>query len=100
MEGKLPGTIKTEYQIDLPRPREHARMELLKRCPFITDNTALILYYGKRHFSLLVGCLCAGLIWRITQDLVGRPGGSVPGRRRPDGRWIIRAPRAHRMIQG
>lgn len=51
MEGKLPGTIKTEYQIDLPRPREHARMELLKRCPFITDNTALILYYGKRHLQ-------------------------------------------------
>ena len=43
MEGKLPGTIKTEYQIDLPRPREHTSMELLKLRSVITDNTALVL---------------------------------------------------------
>ena len=43
MEGKLPGSIKTEYMIDLPRPREHTSMELLKLRSVITDNTALVL---------------------------------------------------------
>ena len=43
MEGKLPGSIKTEYMIDLPRPREHTSMELLKLRSIITDNTALVL---------------------------------------------------------
>lgn len=43
MEGKLPGTIKTEYKIDLPRPREHTSMEFLKMRAMITDNTALVL---------------------------------------------------------
>ena len=43
MEGKLPGSIKTDYMIDLPRPREHTSMELLKLRSIITDNTALVL---------------------------------------------------------
>ncbi len=43
MEGKLPGTIKTEYVIDLPRPREHTSMDLLKLRGEIIDNTELIL---------------------------------------------------------
>ena len=43
MEGKLPGSIKTEYMIDLPRPREHTSMELLMLRSIITDNTALVL---------------------------------------------------------
>ena len=43
MEGKLPGSIKTEYMIDLPRPREHTSMELLKLRSIITDNTAMVL---------------------------------------------------------
>ena len=43
MEGKLPGSIKPEYMIDLPRPREHTSMELLKLRSVITDNTALVL---------------------------------------------------------
>lgn len=43
MEGKLPGTIKTEYEINLPRPREHTSMEFLKMRKMITDNTELVL---------------------------------------------------------
>ena len=43
MEGKLPGTIKTEYKVDLPRPREHTSMELLQMRAMITDNTELVL---------------------------------------------------------
>ena len=42
-KNKLPGSIKTEYMIDLPRPREHTSMELLKLRSIITDNTALVL---------------------------------------------------------
>ena len=43
MEGKLPGTIKTEYPINLPRPREHTSMDLLKLREEIINNTELIL---------------------------------------------------------
>jgi len=43
MEGKLPGTIKTEYVINLPRPREHTAMELLELREEIIANTELIL---------------------------------------------------------
>ena len=43
MEGKLPGTIKTSYDIDLPRPREHTNIDLLKLRATITDNTELVL---------------------------------------------------------
>ncbi len=43
MEGKLPGTIKTEYDIPLPRPREHTGMDFLKLRKEITDNTELVL---------------------------------------------------------
>ncbi len=43
MEGKLPGTIKTEYEIDLPRPREHTDMDFLRLRKEITDNTELVL---------------------------------------------------------
>ena len=43
MEGKLPGTIKTEYTIDLPRPREHTAMDFLRLRKEITDNTELVL---------------------------------------------------------
>ncbi|AMD88898.1 ABC transporter ATP-binding protein [Desulfovibrio fairfieldensis] len=43
MEGKLPGTIKTEYTINLPRPREHTSMELLELREEIIANTELIL---------------------------------------------------------
>lgn len=43
MEGKLPGSVKTEYIINLPRPREHTSMELLQLRALITDNTELVL---------------------------------------------------------
>ncbi len=43
MEGKLPGTVKTEYKVDLPRPREHISMDLLQLRKLITDNTELVL---------------------------------------------------------
>ncbi|MDO5537192.1 MAG: ABC transporter ATP-binding protein [Desulfovibrionaceae bacterium] len=43
MEGKLPGSIKTEYAVDLPRPREHTSIEFLRLRKEITDNTELVL---------------------------------------------------------
>lgn len=43
MEGKLPGHIKTEYTIDLPRPREHTDMEFLKLREIIGDDMELVL---------------------------------------------------------
>jgi len=43
MEGKLPGTIKAEYVVELPRPREHTSMELLRLREEIISNTELIL---------------------------------------------------------
>ena len=44
MEGKLPGSIKTEYMIDLPRPREHTSMELLKLRSIITDGPGTVIW--------------------------------------------------------
>ena len=43
MEGKLPGKIKKEYTIDLPRPREHTDMALLHLREKITNETELVL---------------------------------------------------------
>ena len=43
MEGKLPGNIKKEYIIDLPRPREHTDMALLQLREKITAETELVL---------------------------------------------------------
>ena len=43
MEGKLPGTIKEEFMVDMPRPREHTDMELLHMREVITDRTELVL---------------------------------------------------------
>lgn len=43
MEGKLPGMLSTEYAVDLPRPREHTDMELLRLREEITDKTELVL---------------------------------------------------------
>ena len=43
MEGKLPGTIKTSYDVPFARPREHTSMELLQLRQKIIDNTELIL---------------------------------------------------------
>lgn len=43
MEGKLPGRIKTEHRIDLPRPREHTDMALLHLREEITNETELVL---------------------------------------------------------
>ncbi|KAF4530642.1 hypothetical protein B566_EDAN018742, partial [Ephemera danica] len=41
MEGKLPGKIKTEHPIHLPRPREHTDMTLLELREQITAETEL-----------------------------------------------------------
>lgn len=43
MEGKLPGRIKKEYPVDLPRPREHESPELLEQRELIASETELIL---------------------------------------------------------
>lgn len=43
MEGKLPGKIKKEYKIDLPRPRSHDCPQLLKLRAMITEETELVL---------------------------------------------------------
>ena len=43
MEGKLPGTMSKEFVVDLPRPREHTDMKLLKLRETITEQTALVL---------------------------------------------------------
>ncbi len=43
MEGKLPGSIKKEYIINLPRPREHTDMALLHLREKITAETELTL---------------------------------------------------------
>ena len=59
MEGKLPGSIKTEYMIDLPRPREH------------TSNME------TTTVSLIIGSLCAGLVWWSVQGFVRRCSGKA-----------------------
>lgn len=43
MEGKLPGRIKREYVVDIPRPREHDDPELLKLRAIIAEETELVL---------------------------------------------------------
>jgi NitT/TauT family transport system ATP-binding protein/sulfonate transport system ATP-binding protein len=43
MEGKLPGRIKQEYVVDLPRPREHEDPALLQLRATITAATELVL---------------------------------------------------------
>ena len=43
MEGKLPGSMSKEFVVDLPRPREHTDMKLLKLRETITEQTALVL---------------------------------------------------------
>ena len=43
MEGKLPGKIKMEYIVDLPRPRSHDSPDLLKLRAIITEETELVL---------------------------------------------------------
>ncbi len=43
LEGKLPGCLGKEYQVDLPRPREHTDMAFLELRQRITDATALTL---------------------------------------------------------
>lgn len=43
MEGKLPGTIKAEFPVNLPRPREHTDMAFLQLRGIITDQTELVL---------------------------------------------------------
>jgi NitT/TauT family transport system ATP-binding protein/sulfonate transport system ATP-binding protein len=43
MEGKLPGRIKCEYAIDLPRPRDHAHKGILELRAMITAQTELVL---------------------------------------------------------
>lgn len=43
MEGKLPGKIKQEYTIDLPRPRDNASADFLTIRKRINDATELVL---------------------------------------------------------
>ena len=43
MEGKLPGKIKKEYQVNLPRPRDHTDMAFLQLREQITAETELVL---------------------------------------------------------
>ncbi|MDR1856727.1 MAG: ABC transporter ATP-binding protein [Desulfovibrio sp.] len=43
MEGKLPGRIKREYVIGLPRPRDHAHKDILELRAMITAQTELVL---------------------------------------------------------
>jgi len=43
LEGKLPGRLKTEYTVDLPRPREHTDKKFLELRAHITNNSELIL---------------------------------------------------------
>jgi NitT/TauT family transport system ATP-binding protein/sulfonate transport system ATP-binding protein len=43
MEGKLPGRLKKEYSVDLPRPRNHDCPNLLRLRSVITDETELVL---------------------------------------------------------
>jgi NitT/TauT family transport system ATP-binding protein/sulfonate transport system ATP-binding protein len=43
MEGKLPGRVKKEFIVDLPRPRDHEDSDLLKLRSRIADETELLL---------------------------------------------------------
>ncbi|MDQ7095266.1 ABC transporter ATP-binding protein [Desulfosporosinus sp. PR] len=43
LEGKLPGRMKTIYDVNLPRPRLYTELEFLKLRNTITNETALLL---------------------------------------------------------
>jgi ABC-type nitrate/sulfonate/bicarbonate transport system ATPase subunit len=43
LEGKLPGRMKSAYDVKLPRPREHTDMEFLKLRQQIVDDSSLTL---------------------------------------------------------
>ena len=43
MEGKLPGRIKKEYIVDLPRPRDHGNPDLLRLREMISEEVELVL---------------------------------------------------------
>jgi len=43
LEGKLPGRMKSSYDVDLPRPREHIDKKFLELRHMITEETELLL---------------------------------------------------------
>ena len=43
MEGKLPGRIRKEYVVDLPRPRDHGHPDLLRLREVISEEIELVL---------------------------------------------------------
>ena len=43
LEGKLPGKLKQEYKIDLPRPREFTDLKFLELRQQIIEKTELVL---------------------------------------------------------
>lgn len=43
MQGKLPGTVSTTYEVDLPRPRDFTDMDFLRLRQEIIDRSELIL---------------------------------------------------------
>ena len=43
LEGKLPGRVKTTYDVNLPRPRDHQDIEFLKLRHTIVEETELLL---------------------------------------------------------
>jgi len=43
MEGKLPGRIKKEYVVDMPRPREHGDPDLLRLREAVSEDIELVL---------------------------------------------------------
>lgn len=43
MEGKLPGSVKSHYTVDMPRPRDHAAMDFLNLRSHIIETTELVL---------------------------------------------------------
>jgi NitT/TauT family transport system ATP-binding protein/sulfonate transport system ATP-binding protein len=43
LEGKLPGRLKSSYNVDLPRPREHIDKKFLELRHMITEETELLL---------------------------------------------------------
>ncbi|MBW1711553.1 MAG: ABC transporter ATP-binding protein [Deltaproteobacteria bacterium] len=43
MEGKLPGRLRSAYEVDLPRPREHMDIKFLELRHRITQETELLL---------------------------------------------------------
>lgn len=43
LEGKLPGRLKKEYRVELPRPRDHTDKDFLELRKMITDESELTL---------------------------------------------------------